>query len=156
GEDGVPDTAVEMVLQKDAGGRYRNFVYACPVCTPVLEAFRAYALRKEYQYGRKGDAYRADAVAEAVRPAVARLEDGDIRARGAALQSLVERAVSRGMERRRLAGEERSRLQEALKIGMKRGTESLRSGASPGFAHDACPSCDGGVGREWEIPSGRK
>lgn len=136
-EEGVPDAAVQAVLEKDGEGRYRHFVYACPVCSPVVEGFRAYALRRDFYYGRKGD------------PLLAKEGDGKafVADPAAALHDFVERCVARQVASRRLTEKEASELKMAITIGMKKGNSLLPS--SGGFAHKSCPSCDGGSGKPW-------
>src|SRR6185503_13812885 len=54
--DAPSEEIVKKVLElDDKTGRYANFVYACGICNPTVEAFRAYRLRDRYSYGRKGD-----------------------------------------------------------------------------------------------------
>jgi len=155
-EDGVPDAAVAKVLEKDGEGRLRNFVLSCPVCTPVVEGFLAYSVRDTFTFGRKGDPFPAPNPPEDGRTIAAGLAAEDLRARGAALQAFVERCVEARFRRLRLTPAEQAPWRDLLKQGMKKGMDALQRGASPGFAHDSCPSCDGGVGREWEAPTGGK
>jgi hypothetical protein len=147
-EDALPDDAVEAVLERDAEGRYRNFVYACPVCSPVLEGFRAFAMRRKFYYARKGvDVSGGDPLAPgpcAVESIAARLRDPDPKARGAALRDLVQRNVERRIERLRLTEEEAGAWRIRFAEGMKKGMALLREPSIAGpFAHKSCPSCDG-------------
>lgn len=137
-EEGIPDEAVKAVLAQDEKGRYRHFVYACPVCSPVLEGFRAYAMRDKFYYSRKGD------------PLIAREDDGKafVADPAKALHDFVGRCVERHVRSRRLTEEEASLLRRLLEEGLKKGMSLLPS--SDGFAHKSCPSCDGGSGRPWE------
>ena len=141
-EDALPDDAVQAVLEQDAKGRYVNFVYACPVCSPVLEGFRAYAMREKFYYSRKGDPLAGhDCAVDGI---AARLRDPDPRARGAALRDLVSRNVERRIERLRLSEAETAEWRSRFAEGMKKGMSMLRQeGAAEGFAHKSCPSCDG-------------
>jgi hypothetical protein len=144
-EDRLPDAAVEKVLEKDGNGRYRNFVYACPICTPVVEGFRAWALRREISYARKGDAWLGDGrVADGAADLAARIAGDGARARGAALQEFVDRCVERRCERLRLTEEEIAWWRTRFADGRKKGMSVLRD--SEGFAHESCPSCDGANG----------
>ena len=147
-EDALPADAVQAVLEQDAKGRYVNFVYACPVCSPVLEGFRAYAMREKFYYARKGvDIPGGDPLAPgacAVEPIADRLRGADARARGAALRDLVSRNVERRIERLRLSEAETAEWRSRFAEGMKKGMSMLRQeGAAEGFAHKSCPSCDG-------------
>jgi len=139
-EEGLPPAAVDAVLTKDAEGRYVHFVYACPVCSPVLEGFRAYAMRGKFYYSRKGD------------PLVGEEKDGAafVKDPAAALNGFVQRSVDRHVRSRRLTEPEQVRLRRMLEEGRKKGMSLL--GSSEGFAHKSCPSCDGGTGTDWVTP----
>jgi hypothetical protein len=134
-EEGLPEAAVKAVLAQDEKGRYVHFVYACPVCSPVLEGFRAYAMRHKFYYSRKGD------------PLVGEAKDGRafVDDTAKALHDFVGRCVERHIRSRRLTAEETAVLRRVLEEGRKKGMDLLRS--SEGFAHESCPSCDGGTGR---------
>ena len=138
-EEAIPAEAVEAVLQKDEKGRYRHFVYACPVCSPVVEGFRAYGMRKEFYYSRKGDPLTGD-----------RKTDGAawVKDPATALHGFVGRCVDRHIRSRRLTEKEADLFRQEVTIGMKKGNSLLDQ--SEGFAHKSCPSCDGGSGRPWE------
>jgi hypothetical protein len=136
-EESLPPAAVEAVLRKDAEGRYVHFVYACPVCMPVLEGFRAYAMREKFYYSRKGD------------PLAGEEKDGTafVKDPAAALHDFVGRCVERHVRSRRLTDAEQADLRQMLEEGRKKGMSVLES--SKGFAHKSCPSCDGGTGTDW-------
>src|SRR5690349_12132114 len=135
--EGPPADALAKVLEQDAEGRYLHFVYACPVCSPVVEAFRAFAMRDRFYFGRKGD------------PLVPEAGDGKalLADPAAALHDLVERAVARRVAELRMTDAEAARLRVRLAEGRKKGMSILN--ASKGFAHKSCPSCDAGAGEAW-------
>jgi hypothetical protein len=149
-EDAVPDAAVEAFLEKDEKGRYRNFVYACPVCSPVLEGLRCYGMRDRFYYSRKGDPLLPGAGAgpSPVAALVARLDTP--KDRGTALHDLLQRWIDRRIERLRLTDPERKAWRQAMAIGRKKGMGVLDS--SEGFAHKSCPSCDAAGGCPFEGP----
>ena len=147
-EDALPDAAVKVILEKDGKGHYRHFVVGCPVCSPVVEGLRAYGMRDEFYYSRKGDPLVAEVSPAPVAALAARLADGEPRSRGAALRDLVERWVNRRMDRLRLTEPERAEWRQAMQIGRKKGMGALP--ASEGFEHGSCPSCDGATGNEWK------
>lgn len=145
-EDGLSESAVKHILETDEKGNYRNFVYACPVCSPVVEGFRAYAMRDKIYYGRKGDPLTGNAASPAGIAASARLETPGTR--GAALSDLVKRYVDQRMDRLRLTEPERKAWRRAMELGRKKGMGRLQS--SDGFAFKSCPSCDGSCDAPWE------
>jgi len=148
-EDGVSDRAARAALETDADGRYLNFVYGCPICTPVTEGLRAFLLRAEFARDRKNPAgvLLGGGEDEVSRRLDARLADGDRAARGAALHGLVERWTRRHMDRLRLNDEERAQWRQTFEEGRKKGMSRL--GDSKGFGFKACPSCDGASEHDW-------
>jgi hypothetical protein len=147
-EDSIPAAAVDAALEQDEKERYVNFVYGCPVCHPVLEGFRAYAMRPQFLYSRKGpNGLLGGGADEASSALAARLAGADRADRGAALHGLVERWTKRHMDRLRLTEEERAQWRQSFAEGRKKGMGRLES--SDGFAHKSCPSCEGAADNEW-------
>lgn len=147
-EDAIPEAAVEAALETDAKGNHVNFVYGCPVCLPVVEAFRAFALRPKFLLSRKGPgAYLGGGEDEASSALAARLAGEDRTARGAALHGLVERWTKRHLDRLRLTEEERAQWRQSFAEGRKKGMGFLPK--SEGFGFKSCPSCDGAADDEW-------
>jgi hypothetical protein len=135
--DGVPDETVARVLeQKD--GRYVNFVYACGICGPTIEALKAYALREEFYYARKGDPL----VGKAELPAgIARLlAHSEAVKRREGIERLVNRYVERRFQELRYTEAESKPVRLALEEAKKRGGVM-----SPEQQADLkeCPSCKG-------------
>jgi hypothetical protein len=141
-EDGLPDKALPAILETDEKGRYRNFVYACPVCSPVVEGLRCYGMRDKYYYSRKGDPLTGDATSPEVAALVGQLKVPGTR--GIAIHDLVQRWVRRRMDRLRFDEKERNAWKQAMEIGRKKGMGVLPS--SEGFQFKSCPSCDGATG----------
>jgi hypothetical protein len=136
--DGVPDEIVVKILEpEEKGGRYANFVYACGICNPSLEAFRAYLARHKYAYARKGDM-----VGEPNLPAevTSLLSDAAPEARRAGLHLLIQRYVQRRVDLLRLTEQERIGLMRDFTERRKQGMEMLRSAKLP---WRECPSCEG-------------
>jgi hypothetical protein len=146
-EEGIPDAAVEKALEKGPDGGYRNFVYACPICGPVVEGFRAYAMRRQIYHGRKGDPWVRGGGDLETKPTAAaadfaaRMAAAEPKARGAALREFVERCADRRIERLRLTDREEGAWRIRFVEGRKKGMSVLAD--SKAFAHDSCPSCDG-------------
>jgi len=136
--DAPSEDFVKKVLEiDDKSGRYANFVYACGICQPTIEAFRAYRVRDKYAYGRKGDMVgepRMD-------PELARLIiDGSPDARRAGLHKLVQKYIQRRTEQLRLTDRERADRAADIADRRKQGMESLRGQQLP---WKECPSCEG-------------
>ena len=148
-EDALPEEALGAVLEKDAKGRYRNFVYGCPVCHPILDGLRAYSMRREIYFSAKGDPLSAAGFPGEPSPVAdlaVRVSGKDPAARGGALKSLVERWVNARMDRLRLTEGERGAWRRALETAREKGMGLLPS--SEGFEHKSCPSCDGATGND--------
>ena len=148
-EDGMGDDAVKAVLEKDAKDRYRNFVSACDVCSPVLEAFRAFDGREGehgFYYSRKGDPYAGTDGTRIPAEIASMLADPDVAARRKGLALFVARCVARRLALLRLDDKERGRWQRDIAIGRKEGMSFLRRwNESPTERTDmeTCPNCDG-------------
>jgi hypothetical protein len=148
-EDSIPEAAVKAALEQDGSGHHVNFVYGCPVCQPVIEGFRAYALREKFQFNRKmpESFLLGGGEDDASKGFAARLVGADRADRGAALHGLVERWTERHMDRLRLTEEERAQWRQSFAEGRKKGMGFLPS--SEGFGFKSCPSCDGAAGKDW-------
>lgn len=148
-EDALPDAAVKAILEKDEKGHHRYFIYACPICHPVIEGLKAYGMRNEFYYGRKGDPLAANLAGSTQSPLAGlaqRLAGGDDAVRGAAIHDLVERWLGRQIDRHRLSETERAAWRQAMAIGRKKGMERLPE--AKGFPFKGCPSCDGATGKD--------
>jgi hypothetical protein len=137
-EDGVSDEAVRRILETDPKGAYVNFVYSCPVCHPVVEAFRVYGKRHDWYHGRKGDPYLGKALPGDLAAALASPERSKVRG---GLQKLVTRYVEGHLKRLRLTQEEASRRRAAIEDGRKKGMGMLQLLPVPEMKE--CPSCEG-------------
>jgi len=146
-EDSISDAAAKAALEQYEKGRYVNFVYACPVCSPVVEGFRAYLLRREIYYARKGDPFLGGGEDDVSRGLAGRLAAEDRADRGAALHDLVARWTERHMERLRLTDAERAEWRQQFAQGRKKGMSQLPN--SEGFSFKSCPSCDGAAEKDW-------
>ncbi len=147
-EDGLPDELARVVLEQDAEGRYRNFVYACPVCTPVIAGLLAFGLRGEYEYSVKGELFfDTSRVPERI---VAELRSASIAERRLGVEHLVDRWVRRRVELLRLDDAERALWRDAMERGRKKGMAMLEKqhaadGSGPNDDMETCPNCDGSV-----------
>lgn len=135
--DGVPDETVAKILeQKD--GHFVNFVYACQICSPTIEALKAYAMREEFFHGRKGDPLvgKPEVPAE-----IARLLDhSEAAKRREGIERLVNRFVERRFKELRYTEAETQPVRLALAEAKKRG--GVMSPAQKAEMPD-CPSCKG-------------
>ena len=139
-EDGVPKEVVDRILQK--GDRYTHFVYACPICTPVVEAFRAFSMRGEYHYSWKDEdgAYLGRTLPEEL---LKTLKDPSIEVFRDGMEKLIRRFLRRRMDLLRFTADDRNAFSEAMEMGRKEGMSSLPA-SNPGLKK--CPSCEAGVG----------
>lgn len=135
--DGVPDETVGKILeQKD--GRYLNFVYACGICHPTIDALRFYAKRDDLYYGTKGDPLvgRPELPAE-----IARLLDhAEAAKRREGITMLVNRCVERRFKELRYTEAEAKPVRLALEGAKKKG--GVMSPAQQAEMPE-CPSCKG-------------
>jgi len=137
-EDGVPSETVERILeQKD--GRYVNFVYACQICHPTIDALRAYAMRDRFYYGHKGDPL-VGKPALPVEIQVLLDHTGSVNKRREGIEKLVNRYVERRFKELRYTEAEAKPIRDALALAKKEGGVMLTR--LPTELKE-CPSCRG-------------
>ena len=135
--DGVPDETVARILeQKD--GRYVNFIYACRICHPTIDALRAYAMRETIYYATKGDPL----VGKPTLPAeiLGLLDHADSAKRREGVTMLVNRCVERRFKELRYTEAEAKPVRLALEEAKKKG--GVLSPAQQAEIKE-CPSCKG-------------
>jgi hypothetical protein len=137
--DGVPNAAVELVLAVDrTSGQRDHFVYACPLCSPALEAFRLYRQRPMFE-GLKSP---TDTLGHAFEPALLdRLRSEVKQERLDAVQGLIQAWVQQRLEVMRLTPEERQEWSDNLALRKKEGMARL--GTREDWKN--CAICDGTV-----------
>lgn len=143
--DGVQNAAVDAIVAEDPRSGYPvNFVYACPICTPALNAFLAYRARPGFYEDKHGrDAFGSGLAPERV----ARLTSTDGVDRQAAIRDLIEGWIAQRLEAKRPTNAERAawlaEMDQRRKEGMSY-LERYREEGIPGYATmEACPFCDG-------------
>jgi hypothetical protein len=144
--EGVATEDVDLVLAKDPqSGRLEHFVYACPICVPVIDAFLAYRKRPPF-YGRKSE---SDTFGEGWDAAAkAKLKSPHIDDRLEVLNDFVERSLKNKLDSLRLTPEEQKEWQKALAEMREKGMALLKAAQARGEAGamaqaKGCPSCDG-------------
>lgn len=142
-EDGVPEATVTRILERRANeGFYVHFVYACPICGPTVDAFRAYSRRQDFHYGWKqpDSAYLGGPLPPDLLQA---LENPDVSTFRNGLERLVQRFLNRRMDLLRFTPDDRKSVHAAMQTGRKQGMAGL-----PKFNPEMkkCPSCEAGVG----------
>ncbi len=143
--DGVQNEVVDRLLVIDSQtGWPANFVYACPICMPIIDALRVYRARPVF-FGDKEerDTWGAGLDADWVQ----RLTAGERSARHAAQQQLLERWIAARMDARRLSVDDRAEWEREMELRRKQGMAQLdqyrAEGVSTLFSTmKACPSCD--------------
>jgi hypothetical protein len=145
-EDGVNNEVVDAILAVDPDTGYpANFVWACPICMPALNAANSYRARISF-VGKKLHRDTFGAGLEESRRAAILGDDGD--RRRAAIQELVEGWIMRRLDRARLTESERADWTRAMEEGRKLGMEYLEAYRSLGGSYaemKGCPFCDAGV-----------
>lgn len=132
-EDGVPDKLVERILEQK-NNQYVNFVYACPLCHPAIDAFRAFSMREQFYYGYKGDPYQV--------PCALPGELSDPKEMREGLEKLIQRWIGGRLNRCRLDEAERGAWKSAIERGRKEGMGMLlKIPPPPGMTR--CPTCEG-------------
>ena len=122
--DGLTDEEVDRILRREDKEGYQHFVYACPLCMPVINALLAYRARPEL-YGYKvppahrtfGDGLAADLRQQLASPR--------IELRMQAINTLVKRWVERRLATMQLTPAQRREWETKLEDGRKQGMELL-------------------------------
>lgn len=148
--DGVENDVVDKILERDPKSGYPvNFVYACPLCHPVLDAMALYRGRPRF-YGMKGDpdTFGSGLAAEVRR----QILEGDLVVRQSAIQALCQGWIKRRLDGLAWSAEQRARFAMEMEIGRKNGMAQLarlnEADAAPSSyrAMKFCPSCEAANG----------
>ena len=139
--DGVSSDAVDSLLVENDSGQPALFVYGCPICMPVLNAFVDYRRRGKL-VGLKADR-DTFGVGLAGEVEAACLSE-DLAVRFATLEDLVAGWVERYLQDRRMTDEERQIWEEALAVRRKKGVSQLAPQTVGGrdFTQKGCAACD--------------
>lgn len=148
-QDGATTELVDaMRAAEPKSGYLANFVYACPICMPVVSALDLYAARSKFRGSKEG----ADTFGTGVEPALAtRILGSDAADRRVAIETLVGRWIKRWLDAHRLTDAERAAWATEFANGRKIGMEYLEAyrRAFPDAGFDAmktCPACEAANG----------
>ena len=142
--NGVSNEDVDLIIPPGKNGKGNfdpeHFVYACPLCHPVFEAFRLYRQREVF-YGFKG---RVPTFGSGLDAALtAGLHRPDAAQRRRAIEGLISRWVTARLDMMRLSKRERETITREMEQGRKQGMGSLKTGTS---TRTNCPICDASFG----------
>jgi len=147
--DGVSNAVVDALLVNDAQSGYPvNFVWACPVCMPALNALRVYRARPLFT----GEKLPRDTFGKGLAPELERqLTSPDDYERQIALRALIEGWIERRMQMLRLDEHERAEWTAELRRRRDIGTKYLAGYRGSGMSASCammkeCPSCEGAAG----------
>jgi hypothetical protein len=144
-EDGVSSEAADNVVGKTKDGKgeiKQTFVFACPLCHPVYEAFRAYQQRPTFR--DKGDTF-----GKGIDPRLETdLRARDLLTRQGALQTLVHRWVERRLNGMGLSEVQKKDWARRLEERSNQGGELLETlkQSDPwyrGWGYGFCAACRG-------------
>jgi hypothetical protein len=150
-EDGVSTDDVNRILAVDPVTklpRYsEHFVSACPLCLPAFDAFQLYRSRAMF-YGLK---VAKNTFGPGLDPILAKKLHSDQKAdQMDAIQTLVNRWVSRRLDSMRLTKDEREQwtavIEEGRRNGMQRLQEVQAGNGNEYLGWKGCAVCDGTAG----------
>jgi hypothetical protein len=124
-EDGLSNQDVSQILLHEKGkGLYSHFVYGCPLCTPTIHALEAYRNRPDHFYGLKttNNTFGLGLTGE-VKTELYSSKPED---RLAAINTLVQRWVSKRMTSLRLTDVEQTKLKNELSQMRDKGSNYLK------------------------------
>ena len=156
--DGLTNEEADRILMREGGkGAYLHFIYACPICMPVLNSLLTYRARPEL-FGYKQPPVMGTGLPEDLRK---QLASDDLAIRLKAVNALLARWVDRRLQMLNLTPEQRlvwdKRFEDGRKEGMKM-LESIRQKGSlkvfaPGFADfKECAVCNAATKRTFMGP----
>lgn len=156
--DGLTNEETDRILMREGGkGAYQHFIYACPICMPVLNGLVAYRARPEI-FGYKKAPMMGSGLPENLRK---QLASDDLAIRLKAVNALLARWVDRRLQMLSLTPEQRTiwekRFEDGRQEGMKM-LESFRQQGSlktfaPGFADfKECAVCNAATKRTFMGP----
>lgn len=174
-EDGVPQDVVDIIVppvqlridvqthptyiprprpdKMTVRSSNENFVYTCPMCHPVSEAFLLYAKREPFR-GQKDSDVNTFGTRGLPENLLKGLRSKNKIERIEALRDVINRWTARRLDRMRLTDMERTEWETRIKGLRDEGTRALQGfqkGANGDFYKNAyadwkfCPSCDGGL-----------
>ena len=163
-EDGVSDADVNRILLQKPGKPYFHFIYACPICTATIQALETYRNRPKQLYSLKAETGTfGDGLSLEL---TAKLASDDPVQRLQVINTLVQRWISRRMEKMHLPEQDRASLAKGLEEDRKTGMNNLErfkksepgSGLEIDFAAPAyrnvseCAACNGALGKPMKLP----
>ena len=156
--DGLTNEETDRILMRDGGkGAYQHFIYACPICMPVLNGLMAYRARPGI-FGYKKPPVMGTGLPEDLRK---QLAGDDLAIRLKAVNALLARWVERRLQMLNLTPKQRTiwdkRFEDGRQEGMKM-LENFRQQGSlkvfaPGFADfKECAVCNAATKRTFMGP----
>ncbi len=128
--DGLTDAETDRILMRDGGqGAYLHFIYACPICMPVVNGLRAYRGRPEffsYKLPEHQSKHRTmgEGLPEDLRKQLASESQGT---RLKAINTLLARWVDRRLQSLNLTPEQRKEWDKRLEDGRQEGMRYLEN-----------------------------
>jgi hypothetical protein len=146
-DDGVANDVVDALLVTgDEVGYPRNFVYACPVCMPCIDAFRTYRARPTFLGSKTQRNTFGSGLSDRLRKLALSKDPADPLL---ALDELTDRWIARRFESLRLTGKQRANLTRDIVAYKEKGLAMLEQYresealAKHYAAMESCPLCIG-------------
>lgn len=137
-KDGLSDEDLRILLTRQEGREYEYFVYACPICSPVVAALELYRSRPERFYGFKSQVNTFGAgLPPELSAGLHRDSPGE---RLAAIRLLLERWIEAYLRSRNLEPRQVSDFRDRLAAGRKEGERRLRDYREGGSAPFTAPA----------------
>jgi hypothetical protein len=140
--DGLTNDDVARILKQEPAGAHMHFVYACPLCMPVINALRAYRARPEI-FGYKLPEHQrthhtfGTGLDAALRT---KLASERVETRLEAVNALVKRWVERRLAMMNLTPAQRKSWDERFEAGRKEGMKMLETFRDQGTLKTFAPA----------------
>ncbi len=156
--DGLSSNDVSRVLMATEKGAYLHFIYACPLCMPVVNGLRAYHERPPLSGYKKMRSYQANekTIGNGLSPDERKqLASDDVKDRLKVVNGLVKRWVEHRLAQMNLSPEGKEKWKKRLESARQEGEMMLKrfktnnemSWGAPGFIGlNKCAACEGANG----------
>jgi hypothetical protein len=140
--DGLTNDDVGRILKQEPAGVYMHFVYACPLCMPVINALRAYRERPEiFGYKLPEHQHKHHTLGSGLDATLrTKLASDRVETRLAAVNALVKRWVERRLALMNLTPAQRKSWDERLEAGRKEGMKMLETFREQGTLKTSAPA----------------
>ncbi len=137
--DGVSNRDVDAILHREADRGYTHFIYACPICTPAVNALLTYRSRPGHFYGLKR--WSTGTFGPGLDGELSnQLQNGTVEERLEVIKELTRRWIADGLEAMNLDAAGRERWRQAMEQAREEGARMLEHYRENGLVQTQAPA----------------